>query len=183
MNFAMQKNSMSNADQLIPLETIERRILQIRDHKVMLDKDLAELYGVTTARLNEQVKRNIGRFPNDFAFQLTQKEFDLLMSQIATSNTGRGGRRKLPWVFTEHGILMLSSVLRSEQAIQANIAIMRTFLRMREVMLSHKEMAQRIDDMELKYNAQFKAVFDAIRKLLASPQEKKNPIGYIRDAD
>jgi hypothetical protein len=171
---------MARAQHLIPLETIERRIYVIHGHKVMLDFDLAELYGVTTARLNEQVKRNRERFPEDFAFQLTREECDILMSQIAISNAGRGGRRKLPWAFTEHGILMLSSVLRSEQAIQVNITIMRAFVRMREVMIAHKEMARRIDDMERKYDTQFKAVFDALRRLMASPvPPKKRPIGYI----
>jgi hypothetical protein len=111
---------MSRAQHLIPLETIERRIYVIDGHNVMLDFDLAELYGVTTSRLNEQVKRNMERFPADFAFQLTREAFDMLMSQIAISNAGRGGRRKRPWAFTEHGILMLSSVLRSEQAVQVN---------------------------------------------------------------
>jgi hypothetical protein len=106
--------------------------------------------------------------------------WDILMSQIARSNTGRGGRRKLPWAFTEHGILMLSSVLRSEQAIQVNIAIMRAFVRMREAMILHKEMARRIDDMERKYDGQFKVVFDAIRGLMEpSTAPKKRPIGYI----
>lgn len=171
---------MAQAQHLIPLETIERRIYIIRGHKVMLDFDLADLYGVTTSRLNEQVKRNIERFPEDFAFQLTREEFETLMSQIAISNMGRGGRRKLSWAFTEHGILMLSSVLRSEQAVQVNIAIMRAFVRMREVMISHKDMARRINDMERKYDAQFKAVFDAIRRLMEPPAPpQKRPIGYI----
>lgn len=171
---------MSQTQHLVPLETIERRIYVIRGHKVMLDFDLAELYDVTTTRLNEQVKRNIERFPEDFAFQLTREEFDALMSQIAISNTGRGGRRKLSWAFTEHGILMLSSVLRSEQAVQVNIAIMRAFVRMREVMISHKDMARRIDDIERKYDTQFKAVFDAIRRLMEPPAPpKKRSIGYI----
>jgi hypothetical protein len=171
---------MAQARQIIPLESIERRIYVIRGHNVMLDFDLAELYGVTTSRLNEQVKRNIERFPEDFAFQLSREAFDALMSQIAISNTGRGGRRKLSWAFTEHGILMLSSVLRSEQAVQVNIAIMRAFVRMREVMISHKEMARRIDDMERKYDTQFKAVFDALRRIMEPPDPpKKRRIGYI----
>ena len=107
----------------IPLDLIEPRIYVVREQKVMVDSHLAELYGETTARLNQQVGRNFDRFPQDFAFQLTREEFDALMLQFATSKAGRGGRRKLPWVFTEHGILMLSSVLRSERAVQVNIAI------------------------------------------------------------
>jgi hypothetical protein len=138
---------MSRTQQLIPLETIERRIYVIHGHTVMLDFDLAELYSMTTSRLNEQVKRNRARFPEDFAFQLTHEECDVLMSQIAISKAGRGGRRKPPWAFTEHEILMLSSVLHSAQAVQVNIAIMRAFVRIREAMISHKEMARRIDDM------------------------------------
>ena len=121
----------NNSKSLLPLESIEKIIYIIRGHRVMLDSDLAELYGVTTAALNQAVKRNIGRFPEDFAFQLAEDEFTSLISQIVTSKTGRGGRRKLPWAFTEHGILMLSSVLRSERAVQVNIQIMRTFTRMR----------------------------------------------------
>ncbi len=120
---------------LIPVERIERAILHIRGHKVMLDSDLASLYGVPTKRLNEQVNRNLERFPDDFAFQLTIDEFKALKSHFATSSWG--GRRKLPWVFTEHGILMLSSVLRSQRAVQVNIAIMRTFVRLR-VLLAEK---------------------------------------------
>jgi ORF6N domain len=175
---------MSRAQQLIPLETIERRIYVIHGHNVMLDFDLAKLYGVTTSRLNEQMKRNIERFPDDFAFQLARQEFDSLMSQIAISSAGWGGRRKLPWAFTEHGILMLSSVLRSEQAVRVNIAIMRAFVRMREAMISHKEMARRSDDMERKYDAQFKAVFDALRRVMEPPTSpKKRPIGYIIPED
>jgi ORF6N domain len=171
---------MSRAQHLIPIEIIERRIYVIHGHKVMLDFDLAELYGVTTSRLNEQVKRNRARFPEDFAFQLTREEWDILLSQIAIANPGRGGRRTLPWAFTEHGILMLSSVLRSEQAVQVNIAIMRAFVRIRKAMISHKEMARRIDDMERKYDTQFKAVFDALRRLMEpSASPKKRPIGYI----
>ena len=175
---------MSKGHELIPLKTIERRIYVMRDQKVMLDRDLAELYDVTTGRLNEQVKRNLARFPDDFAFQLSQEEFEILISQNAISSSGHGGRRKLPWAFTEHGILMLSSVLRSERAVQVNIAIMRAFVKMREVMLSHKELARRLDEMELKYDSQFKAVFDALRRLMAPPNPKnKHPIGYIINED
>lgn len=174
---------MDKLPQIIARETIERHICIIRGHKVMLDSDLAELYDVTTGRLNEQVKRNMDRFPDDFAFQLTQEEFEILMSQNARSSSGHGGRRKLPWVFTEHGILMLSSVLRSDRAVQVNIAIMRTFVQMRESMASHKELSARIDDIEKNYDARFKAIFDAIRKLMEPPPgPRKRPIGYIYPA-
>jgi len=173
---------MTQTPQLISFKSIERRIYVMRDHNVMLDSDLAELYGVSTSRLNEQVKRNLNRFPEDFAFQLTKDEFDFLISQNATSNTGRGGRRKLPWTFTEHGALMLSSVLRSERAAQANIAIMRAFVQMREAIASRKELARRLDDIERKYDGNFKAVFDAIRKLMEPPPlPKKRPIGFGRE--
>ena len=144
----------------------------------MLDSDLAELYGVTTAALNQAVKRNIGRFPEDFAFQLAEDEFTSLISQIVTSKTGRGGRRKLPWAFTEHGILMLSSVLRSERAVQANIQIMRTFTRMRQMLASNKGLMQKILAMEKKYDKKFKTVFDIIRYLMAEEEKPKHQIGF-----
>jgi ORF6N domain len=173
-----QKTCMAQARQIIPLDTIDRRIYLIRDQNVMLDQDLAGLYGVETKVLNQAVSRNRKRFPEDFMFQLTRKEFGNLKSQIVTSSWG--GRRYPPYAFTEHGILMLSSVLRSEQAVQVNIAIMRAFVRMREVMISHKEMARRIDDMERKYDTQFKAVFDALRRIMEPPDPpKKRSIGYI----
>ena len=170
---------MSRAQHLIPLETIERRIYVIRDHKVMMDRDVAALYGVKAIALRQQVKRNSGRFPKDFMFQLHDEEVDALVSQnVIPSRSVLGGA--LPYVFTQEGVAMLSSVLRSAQAIQVNIAIMRAFVRMREVMISHKTLARRIDDMEGKYDAQFKAVFDAIRRLMEPPvPSKKRPIGYI----
>ena len=164
---------------LVPVEFVERRIYLIRGHKVMVDFHLAELYGVTTRRLNEQLQRNLARFPEDFAFHLSPEEFESLMSQIATSKAGRGGRRKLPWAFTEHGILMLSSVLRSQRAVQVNIAIMRAFVRLREMLAGHKDLARKLDRMEKKYDAQFKVVFDTIRKLMAPPPPKsKRHIGF-----
>ncbi len=149
--------------ELIPVEVIERKIYLIRGHKVMLDNDLAELYGVPTKRLNEQVRRNLRRFPDDFMFQLTDEEAVILRSQFATSK--RGGRRYLPYVFTEQGVAMLSTVLNSERAIEVNIAIMRVFVKLREMISSHKDLAKRLDDLEKKYDAQFKVVFDAIRQL------------------
>jgi hypothetical protein len=154
----------------------------IRHHNVMLDQDLAALYGVGTKVLNQAVSRNKERFPEDFMFRLTHEEFENLRSQIVTSSWG--GRRYPPYAFTEQGVAMLSSVLRSTQAVQVNIAIMRAFVRMREAMISHKEMARRIDDMERKYDGQFKVVFDAIRRLMEPPvPSKKRPIGYIIHED
>jgi len=164
---------------LIPPERIERSILLIRGHKVMLDSDLAELYGVTTKRLNEQVRRNLSRFPEDFMFQLTESETRLLRSQIATSKEGRGGRRYLPYAFTEQGVAMLSSVLNSERAIKVNIEIMRAFVRLRQILASNKELAKRLDEMEKKYDAQFRVVFEAIRELMKPPETKRRPIGFL----
>ncbi len=160
---------------LIPAERIERCILFIRDQKVMLDKDLAELYGVETKRLIEAVKRNIRRFPDDFMFQLNKEENDLLRSQIATSNisTGRGGRRYAPYAFTEQGVAMLSSVLRSPRAVDVNVEIMRAFVRLRRMLASNVELARKLETLEKKYDSQFKVVFDAIRQLM-TPVEFKN---------
>jgi len=168
---------------MIPAERIEQAILLLRDQKVMLDADLAMLYGVETKRLVEAVKRNIERFPDDFMFQLTKDEFTNLRSQIATSSAW-GGRRYPPYAFTEHGILMLSSVLRSDRAVEVNIEIMRTFVRLREMLASNKELARRLDDLEKKYDAQFKAVFDAIRQLMAPPPSKpRRRIGFRAQRD
>jgi hypothetical protein len=172
-------DKMSKDRSLIPVERIERSILLIRGHKAMLDSDLAGLYGVTTKRLNEQVRRNLSRFPEDFMFQLTESETDLLRSQIATSKKGRGGRRYQPYAFTEHGVAMLSSVLNSPRAVQANIQIMRTFAKLREIISQHKDLARRLDELEKKYDAQFSIVFDAIRELMKPPETNKRPIGFL----
>jgi hypothetical protein len=160
----------------IPAERIEGAILMIRGEKVMLDADLASLYGVTTKRLNEQVKRNIGRFPDTFMFQLTNAEFDGLRSQIATSSWG--GRRKLPYVFTEHGVVMLASVLNSPTAVAASIEVVKAFVRLRQMLASNVELARKLETLEKRYDAQFKAVFDAIRQLMAPPQKEKRQIGF-----
>ena len=151
---------------LIPAARIDRRILLVRGHRVMLDRDLAALYGVPTKRLNEQVRRNLGRFPPDFMFQLTAREAEALRSQLATSKPGRGGRRYAPYVFTEQGVAMLSSVLNSDRAIQVNIEIMRAFVRLRSMAASYTELARKVDALERRYDAQFKEVFDAIRNLM-----------------
>jgi hypothetical protein len=173
-------------DSLIPVERIEKAILIIRDQKVMLDQDLAALYGVPTKRLNEQVKRNLARFPEDFMFQLTAEEAEALRSQIATSKPARGGRRYLPFAFTEQGVAMLSSVLNSDRAIEVNIAIVRAFVRLREILATHKDLAKKLEELEKKlgqHDESFRVVFEAIRRLMAPPTaaEKKRHIGFGRD--
>jgi len=157
---------------------IEKKIYFIRGQRVMLDEDLAVLYEVHTHRLNEQVKRNSSRFPEDFMFQLTQEERDSLSSQIVSSKKKRGGRRYLPYAFTEHGVAMLSSVLRSEKAILVNIEIMRTFSRIRHFIASHKDLAQKLEELERKYDEQFRVVFDVIRQLMSSADPPKRRIGF-----
>ena len=168
---------------LIPVEVIEKKILLIRGEKVMLDSDLAELYKVETRTLIQAVKRNINRFPSDFMFQLNYQEVASLRSQIVTSKSGRGGRRYLPYVFTEQGVAMLSSVLNSETAIEVNIHIMRAFVKLREMIVSRRDLARHVDELEKKYDAQFKVVFDAIRQLMTPPETKKRKIGFQREAD
>lgn len=168
---------------LIPLELIEKKILLIRGHKVMLDSDLAELYGVATKVLVQAVKRNLNRFPDDFMFQLNNQEVAALRSQTVTSKTSRGGRRYPPYVFTEQGVAMLSSVLNSERAIEVNILIMRAFVKLREILATHKDLAKKLEEMEKKYDAQFKVVFDAIRELMKPPEPKKRQIGFHREKE
>ncbi|MBC7837787.1 MAG: ORF6N domain-containing protein [Nitrospiraceae bacterium] len=160
-------------------ERVEQNILLIRGHRVMLDTDLAILYGVPTKRLNEQVRRNKKRFPSDFMFQLTPEEVERLRSQIATLKPGRGQHRKYsPYAFTEQGVAMLSSVLHSERAIQVNIAIMRAFVQLREMIGSNKTLARRLNELEKKYDSQFRVVFEAIRSLMAEPEPKVKRIGF-----
>lgn len=169
----------------VPVEFIERRIYLIRGLKVMLETHLAELYEVTTGALNQAVKRNPSRFPEDFMFQLTKEEAESLKSQIVISNAGRGGRRRsYPYAFTEQGIAMLSSVLNSERAITVNIAIMRTFVEIRKMLLSNEELNRKISQLEQTYNKNFKVVFDTLRKLLApAPDKPKRQIGFKTDED
>lgn len=171
---------MASKELAIPDERIEKAILLIRGHKVMLASDLAKLYGVTTFNLNKAVKRNMDRFPPDFMFQLTKEEAESLRFQIGMSKpAGRGGRRHLPYAFTEQGVAMLSSVLHSKRAVLVNIAIMRAFVRLRELLATHKELARKLAELEQKYDAQFRVVFDAIRQLMAPPPEpKKGRIGF-----
>ena len=164
---------------VIPVERIASSIYLIRGEKVMLDSDLAALYGVETRALNQAVTRNIERFPQEFAFQLSQDEFHSLISQIVTSKSGRGGRRKLPWVFNEQGVAMLSSVLRSKRAIQVNISIMKTFVRMREVLATHKDLARKVE----KHDKEIAVLYDYLDRLLTPPQSPKRKIGYIQHQD
>jgi hypothetical protein len=174
-------------DSLIPVERIEKAILLIRGQKVMLDRDLAELYGVPTKALNQAVSRNRKRFPRDFAFRLSQEEFENWRSQIVTSNpAAKMGLRRRPYAFTEQGVAMLSSVLRSSRAIEVNIAIMRAFVRLREILATHKDLARKLDELERKFgehDQKFQLVFEAIRQLMAPSPEPatKRRIGFGRD--
>ncbi len=183
--------------ELVPENQILKIILIIRGEKVILDSDLAALYGVETRRLNEQVRRNIDKFPEDFMFQLTQEEFANLKSQIALSSLQSkslkpqnaisitidtkadwGGRRKLPYVFTEHGTVMLASVLNSEIAVNASIYIVRVFIKLREILFSHKKLERKIEQIENKYDKQFKIIFETIKQLIQQKQTPRKPIGY-----
>ena len=167
--------------ELIPREIIEQKIYFVRGQKVMLDRDLAILYRVKAIRLREQVKRNRKRFPDDFMFQLTPEETEAMVSQNAIpSQKHLGGH--LPYVFTEQGVAMLSSVLNSERAILVNIQIMRTFTKLRKMLLTHEDLRKKIEEMEKKYDGQFQVVFNAIKKLMEPPPEKpKRRIGFHHD--
>ncbi|PIR26207.1 MAG: DNA-binding protein [Deltaproteobacteria bacterium CG_4_10_14_0_2_um_filter_43_8] len=170
---------MTTHQALIATKLIERKIYLFRHHKVMLDADLAKLYGVTTSAFNQAVKRNKKRFPSDFMFQLNDDEVAYLR-QTDDPKRGHGKHRKyVPYAFTEQGVAMLSSVLKSERAVQVNIEIMRTFVKLREMISTHKDLVRKINVMEKKYNQQFKMVFDAIRELMTpSSPKKKHPIGF-----
>jgi hypothetical protein len=173
-------------------ENVAKLVFFIRSEKVILDVDLAQLYGVTTKALNQAMRRNKTRFPEDFAFRLTREEFDSmrsqivtsseeqrgLRSQIVTSKTSRGGRRYLPYAFTEQGVAMLSSVLRSPRAIDVNIAIMRTFVQLRRFMDANRDLARKIEALEKKYDEQFAVVFEAIKQLIAPPAPTRKQIGF-----
>lgn len=163
---------------IVPSERIADKIHVIRGRKVLLDRDLAELYGVPTKVLNQAVRRNNDRFPEDFMFFLSQDERKLLRSQIVTSNKGRGGMRWSPIAFTEQGVAMLSSVLRSPRAIMVNIQIIRTFTKLRELLAENEQFRLKIEAMERRYDAHFKVVFDAIRQLLADPSPEEKQIGF-----
>jgi len=185
------KKKLTTTSLSLPVQLIERKIYLIRGQKVMIDFDLAELYGVTTKRLNEQVSRNKKRFPADFMFRLTKEEAEFLRSQFviskslrsqfATSNTGRGGRRYLPYAFTEQGVAMLSSVLNSEQAIEVNIAIMRAFVRLRQILETNEELNRRFAAVIRKlstHDKYFRVVFDELKKLTEKPVKSAKQIGF-----
>ncbi len=161
----------------IDLIRVERSIRIVRGDKVIFDEDLAELYGIETKKLIQAVKRNLDRFPADFMFHLTNQEFKDLRSQIVTSSQW-GGRRTPPYAFSEQGVAMLSSVLHSPRAVQVNIEIMRTFVRLRRILASNAELAERLEQLEMKYDDQFRVVFDAIRQMMRSDVSEKEPIGF-----
>ncbi|MBI5192419.1 MAG: ORF6N domain-containing protein [Nitrospirae bacterium] len=168
---------MQNTE-VVPQQIIENKILIIRGKKVMLDSELAGLYGVETKLLNRAVKRNMERFPEDFMFQLTKEEYtELLRCQFGTLKRGQHSKY-LPFAFTENGVAMLSSVLNSKMAIQVNIQIMRIFTKIREMIETHKDLKQKIEEMEKKYDYQFKVVFEAIKQLIEPPQKKRKRIGF-----
>ena len=162
----------------IPSERIISRIFLIRGKKIMVDRDLAELYGVETRVLNQAVRRNIERFPSDFMFQLDKKETDIWKSQIVMSTADKKGLRKIPLVFTERGVAMLSGVLNSKRAIMVNIQIIRTFTQLRELLSTHKDLREKIENMEKKYDKQLREIFEAIKYLLTEETKPKEPIGF-----
>jgi hypothetical protein len=161
----------------IPAERIEKAILLIRGQKVMLDRDLAELYGVTTGNLNKAVRRNLDRFPPDFMIQLKKEEYESLRFQFGILKKGRHSKY-LPYAFTEQGVAMLSSVLRSKRAVHVNIEIMRAFVRLRQILAAHKELELKLEEMEMKYDEQFQVVFEAIRQLMTPPDPPRKRIGF-----
>jgi len=169
---------MAKKESIIPAEVIENKIYLIRRQKVMLDRDLAELYEVPTKVFKQAVKRNIKRFPSDFMFELSSAEFRNWRSQFVTSKSDKMGLRYAPMAFTEQGVAMLSSVLNSERAIEVNIQIMRTFVNLRKMLASHKDLAGKMAKLEKKYDEQFKIVFDAIRALISEENKPKRKIGF-----
>ena len=183
-----EKPSLSLSRQpTLPAELIARRIYLIRGQKVMLASDLAELYEVPTSRLNEAVKRNRDRFPEDFMFQVAKDEAESLTSQIAISRPGHGGRRHLPYAFTEHGVAMLSSVLNSERAVAMNILIIRAFVKLREILATHKDLARKIEELELRQEVQashIANIYKIVKSLTSRPRApRRRPIGFLTDTD
>ena len=174
---------MAHASQPLAPVHVERKILSLRGERVMLDADLAVLYGVPTKQLVRAVQRNAARFPADFMFQLTEEEDDNLRCQFGTSRSGHGGRRTRPYVFTEQGVAMLSGVLHSRRAVVVNVEIMRAFVRLRSMLVGHADLARKLAALEKKYDAQFRVVFDAIRELMEPPSTPRPPIGFNRDED
>jgi len=174
------RNTIMN--ELFLQNKIKSRIYTLRNREVMLDEDLAELYQVSSKRLNEQVKRNIERFPDDFMFQLTEKEYENLRSQIATSSSEHGGRRYLPYVFTEQGVYMLSAVLKSQVAIEVSISIMRTFTKIREFSMHYNALARQIMELEKKHNKKFKEVFERLDDIVKETQKTDEKVmGFVRE--
>lgn len=165
---------------LVPFEDVQRTIRIVRGQKVLLDSDLAALYGVEARELNQSVKRNLARFPEDFMSQLTDAEVAILRSQIVISSSW-GGRRTNPYAFTEQGVAMLSSVLRSPRAISVNIEIMRAFVRLRQMLSENADLARKLTALEKKYDAQFRVVFDAIRELMTPPTTTRGRIGFRKE--
>jgi hypothetical protein len=157
---------------------LERRIHEIRGHNVLLDEDLAEMYGVEVRSLNQAVRRNPARFPADFMLRLTSAETEHLRSQSVISRSGHGGRRHPPLAFTEQGVAMLSGILQSERAVRVNVEIMRAFVRMRAMVVQHKDLSRRLDELEGRNNQQFKVVFQAIRRLMEPPKRRARRIGF-----
>jgi hypothetical protein len=174
---------MEPADTNLRTTSLEERIHELRGHNVMLDHDLAALYGVGVKVLNQTVRRNTDRFPADFMFQLTHQEAAGLRSEGPSSRTGRGGRRYLPLACTEEGVAMLSSVLRRERAVRVNIESMRAFVRVRRMVIDHKDLSRRLDALEARYDDQFKVVFEAIRQLMAPPPAAAKVIGFRSDGE
>jgi hypothetical protein len=164
----------------VPSEQIEKTILVLRGQRVILDADLAQIYGVTTKRLNEQVRRNSDRFPHDFMFQLDEMEDAALRSKFGTTNN-YGGRRTKPFVFTEHGALMVGNILNSPIAVASSLQVVRAFINLRKMLASHVELARKLDSMERKYDHQFKVVFDAIRELTLIPEQPRKRIGIRQE--
>jgi len=181
VNMRNRHSTITKTSSLIPRERIEQRIYLLRGEKIMLSMDLARLYEVEPRTLVQAVKRNIDRFPKDFMFQLTRDEFRNLKSQTVISSWG--GRRTRPFAFTEQGVAMLSSVLKSKRAIRVSIAIMRAFVRLRKLLASNENVARKLSLLEKKYDAQFRVVFDAIRELMIPPEPKHRPIGFGRQSE
>ena len=178
-NCDIQLSTMTNNSlPTVPVERIEKSIYVIRGEKVMLDSDLAHIYGVSTANFNKAVKRNVDRFPADFMFRLNEEEFKSLIFQTGTSNKGRGGRRYLPYAFTEHGALMAANILNSPRAVAASLQVVRAFIKLRTMIISNAELSKKVDALEKKYDRQFKVVFDAIRQLMIPPEPKRKSIGF-----
>ena len=169
--------SIESTRSILPTEEIERRIYFIRGHRVMLDSHLAELYGVSTGNLNKAITRNLDRFPDDFMFQLSPREYESLRFQFGILKRGQHSKY-LPRAFSEQGVAMLSSVLRSKRAVHVNIGIMRAFVKLRRLIASYPGLARRLDELESKYDSQFKEVFDAIRSLMSQPAEPRRSIGF-----